>query len=496
MSPHGVLLAVVVFLAASGAVVGGSFLAGSSEMDYGDHSVIDLLVLENGDYREASSEDIPGGDLYLRYRDTKDLAGRQVLLETCIDGLPDAMDGTLITVTVGSSEACSVVSGGGVRVVGNLMDIAGCSGGFLSAATGSLTVSPALPEGCSIHVKAYAVESVPAEQSVTYTLNGSHLKVSGYGAIPDFEESPWTEITSLEICEGITGIGEYAFSGADLDIVELPDSLECIGDCAFEDCELEYVRLGKGVQSIGSGAFRGFFGTLVAEGSGSIDLGSRSFGFTKLAKDGIGAGSSPSRTLDKGHVYTVTAPSALTEGVRCSQIPGGVLLFGTGAVSADSLPVTDGISRLVLFGSVSISDGSILPGHDSLRSVSVSEGSSVGEGAFTGQSLERLRVPSSMAAFGGPGMDLHDWDLDTSGLGLLTLTDASGSYSLDLSDAPGCLCASAGGLCLNGAVIVSVSDSGIELIDTPGIGMTYSVSYLEDILGYVSVHAYTATLSG
>ena len=68
-----------------------------------------------------------------------------------------------------------------------------------------------------------------------------------------------TEIADLVIPDGVTIIGEWAFSGcSSLTSVTIPESVTSIGDGAFADCRsLTSVTIGSGVTSIGGGAFSG-----------------------------------------------------------------------------------------------------------------------------------------------------------------------------------------------------------------------------------------------
>ena len=71
---------------------------------------------------------------------------------------------------------------------------------------------------------------------------------------------PWGEyqdqILSLEIGEGVTGIGDYAFEQCEFSEVTIPDSVTRIGGGAFANClRLESVTIPAGVTSIGKQAF-------------------------------------------------------------------------------------------------------------------------------------------------------------------------------------------------------------------------------------------------
>ena len=95
----------------------------------------------------------------------------------------------------------------------------------------------------------------------TWTLDGTHLTISGNGKMEDYDpyssRAPWgTDITSVTIEEGVTTIGDYAFYNCDLTSVTIPDSVTSIGDRAFASCDvLASVIIPDSVTSIGEYAF-------------------------------------------------------------------------------------------------------------------------------------------------------------------------------------------------------------------------------------------------
>lgn len=66
-------------------------------------------------------------------------------------------------------------------------------------------------------------------------------------------------VDTVIITEGITGIGDDAFSGYPIDSVIIPDSVTTIGDSAFYESEIATVTMGDGVETIGSNAFGGCY---------------------------------------------------------------------------------------------------------------------------------------------------------------------------------------------------------------------------------------------
>ena len=83
------------------------------------------------------------------------------------------------------------------------------------------------------------------------TLPPTVKKIANYGI--GYNEN----MTEINFSEGITEIGESAFSGnGSLNAVELPNSLQQIGKTAFSDCNnLERVKIGSGLATLGQTPF-------------------------------------------------------------------------------------------------------------------------------------------------------------------------------------------------------------------------------------------------
>lgn len=109
----------------------------------------------------------------------------------------------------------------------------------------------------------------------TVTLDGTTLRVSGSGAMADYEfneddpnPTPWydkgTSITSVVIESGVTHIGNYSFfSFSNIESLSIPASVESIGNGAFSGCILmeSFTAVqGSQLKSIGKYAFYGCMG--------------------------------------------------------------------------------------------------------------------------------------------------------------------------------------------------------------------------------------------
>ena len=100
--------------------------------------------------------------------------------------------------------------------------------------------------------------------NVTYTYNSStgELVISGEGPMTDYEYSDgspfyYSSIKSLVIGDGVTTIGNHAFSGCtNLTSITIPDSVTTIGNYAFSGCtNLTSITIPDGVKTIGDYAF-------------------------------------------------------------------------------------------------------------------------------------------------------------------------------------------------------------------------------------------------
>jgi len=116
-----------------------------------------------------------------------------------------------------------------------------------------------------------------AGENISWTLSrDGKLVLSGTGDMMDFDNyafmwlssySPWSYcrevapfivpfITSVEISDGITSIGNEAFKGCNFTEAEIPESVERIGEEAFRYCrQLEKITLPDSVKEVGNDAF-------------------------------------------------------------------------------------------------------------------------------------------------------------------------------------------------------------------------------------------------
>ena len=113
-----------------------------------------------------------------------------------------------------------------------------------------------------------AVAGGSCGDNCTWDLTDGVLTISGTGDMDDFRDydnnvpaAPWKDqmdsITSVQVSNGITSIGDSAFYGArSLTSINIPDSVTSIGNSAFNGARsLTSINIPAGVTSIGDGAF-------------------------------------------------------------------------------------------------------------------------------------------------------------------------------------------------------------------------------------------------
>ena len=100
------------------------------------------------------------------------------------------------------------------------------------------------------------------------------LTIKGTGNMSDYsaDSTPWSshasEMTTIVIENGVTSIGNYAFSESGVKNVRIPGSVKTIGKSAFCDCvSLVFVFIPDSVTSIGKSAFNCSLSTVFYEGT-------------------------------------------------------------------------------------------------------------------------------------------------------------------------------------------------------------------------------------
>ena len=138
----------------------------------------------------------------------------------------------------------------------------------LLVVSGNVPIKPVADLFGGAAITASALESETSSQCgenayFSFDTDTGKLTISGTGAMYDYSYNamPWNNykdnITSVEIENGITSIGKYAFEGCtNLTSIKISDSVKSIGSYAFQNCtSLASIEIPKNVTSIGVDSF-------------------------------------------------------------------------------------------------------------------------------------------------------------------------------------------------------------------------------------------------
>ena len=98
--------------------------------------------------------------------------------------------------------------------------------------------------------------AVNPDLKIPAVIGGRAIKKIGIGAFSPSKIGNKT-INTIAISMGIEEIGQAAFSGANLKMLEVPSSVKIIGRMAFNGAPLEQVKFSEGLESIGDSVFEG-----------------------------------------------------------------------------------------------------------------------------------------------------------------------------------------------------------------------------------------------
>ncbi|MDR1119812.1 MAG: leucine-rich repeat protein [Dysgonamonadaceae bacterium] len=235
--------------------------------------------------------------------------------------------------------------------------------------------------------------------NLSWTLdNNGILTISGTGAMPNYssrssEQSPWygsPSIKEVKILEGVTSIGEYAFTYCrNLTSITIPESVKTIENNAFLDCGLKSVTVPGSVKTIGSGAFYGCSSlTSVAILEGVRTIGNSAF-------------------RDCSSLTSITIPESVTtiehyafedcSSLTSITIPGSVETIGESAFSGCS-----SLTSVTIPESIRTIYGSAFSGCSNLISINIPSGVTyLGSNAFADCSdLTSIVLPSGLTYIG------------------------------------------------------------------------------------------------
>ena len=281
--------------------------------------------------------------------------------------------------------------------------------------------------------------------NLTWNLNTSTgvLAIGGTGNMSDWSSAsiPWysyrSSIKSVSIDNGVTSIGDYAFSSCDiLTSITIPDSVTSIGDYAFCFCDsLINIIIPDSVTSIGRGAFYNCTGlTSITIGNGVTSIGGSAFdnctGLTSITIPDSVTSIGDHAFYSCDSLINIIIPDSVTSiggsaFTRCVSltsitIPDGVTSIGDYAfawcVSLTNITIPDSVTSIGdyafsscdILTSITIPDSVTSIGEyafrncDGLTSITIPDGvTSIGDYAFRDcDSLTSITIPDSVTKIG------------------------------------------------------------------------------------------------
>ena len=258
------------------------------------------------------------------------------------------------------------------------------------------------------------------------------LAITGTGAMYDFSGSGsdatpwysyWNKIETVQIGDGATSIGAYAFLNVAGNVkFTIPESVTSIGNYAFDNCGVSWITIPVSVTSIGKGAFyrcTGLWQITIPEGVTSIgdyafeycerlrsitipasvvSIGRCAFGECSSVETISVAEENPVYHSD-GNCLIQTAEEKLIAGCQNSVIPtnGSVTSIGDcafrGCKNLTGIAIPEGVT--------SIGDDAFSY-CESLTGVTIPEGvTSIGDDAFDScKNLTSVTIPASVTSIG------------------------------------------------------------------------------------------------
>ena len=254
-------------------------------------------------------------------------------------------------------------------------------------------------------------------ENLKWTLDSDgKLTINGTGKMSN--TAPWgsysASIKSVEILEGVTSIGAYAFQDCSgltsiplpstvtnigirafkgcsgLISISLPEGVTSIGEQTFYDCSsLTSIPLPKGVTSIGNHAFKGCSGlTSISFPEGVTSIGNGAF---------YGCSGLISISIPKGVTSIGESTFSSCSSLTLISLPEGVKSIGRSAFYYCS-----DLTSISLPESVTSIGNYAFSGCSSLTSISIPEGvTSIGNSAFSGCSgLISISIPKGVTSIG------------------------------------------------------------------------------------------------
>ncbi len=235
-------------------------------------------------------------------------------------------------------------------------------------------------------------------ESLTWTLAGGTLTISGSGAMTNYNSDtntvPWyldrQQITALVVEAGVTSIGSYAFFGCvNLSATTLPEGLMTIGEYAFKGCSnLGRVEIPAGMTELGNRSF---------EESGITEIvlpeGMKTIGYDAFS------GCSNLRSVSLPSTLTKLGSSVF---YNCTNLETVNLPKSITKIDYSTFRGCKAVTEVVIPELVTSIGGSAFEGCTALHSVTIPQGvTAIEQSAFKDcESLTEIQLPSSLARLG------------------------------------------------------------------------------------------------
>ena len=281
---------------------------------------------------------------------------------------------------------------------------------ILSVVTGSLSAG-------IVYAEEENVVAASVAGNITWSISNGVLKITGNGDMPDWESevyAPWFSrhhsITAVEIGEGITSIGNHAFTNSpNLTKVTISDSVISIGESAFALCQsLINVTIPDSVTSIGGYAFNSCkFLTKITIPDSVTSIGQAAFAWCKSLTEII----IPDSVISIGQgafcgcssLTKITIPNYITSigdstFSTCSSLKNIMIPYGVTSIGERAFDYCKSLIEITIPDSVTSISDYAFSNCFSLKNITIPYGvTSIGERAFEYcKSLTEITIPDSI----------------------------------------------------------------------------------------------------
>ncbi len=414
-------LALVLTLAAASADAGDEYkkMTDVSGLHDGDRII---LVSDDGNYYQAMATDYSGVQVTVTDNTITEQSDMLVLtLAETEDGWFLAADGGYLSANSGSlvlvadqadaaTWSISIASDGTATV--------SCADGNIVFAEQNGAYRFFCGEGgneVAIYNATFEPEQHAFGDNLWWTFSNGKLTIGGSGSMPDYSRTnqPWyslrSEITDVEIQDGVTSIGNCAFYDcSNLTGITIPNGVTSIGSGAFYLCTgLTEITIPDGVTNIGWGAFYGCSGlTEITIPDSVTTIGDEAF----CGCRGLQSITIPDSVTSVG-VRAFYCCTGLTE----ITIPDSVTSIGSGAFDG-----CRGLTEITIPSSVTDIGDSAFYNCTGLHEIAIPDSvTNIGWGAFSGCSgLQTVTIGNGVTSIGNAVFS------DCSGLTSIAIPDS------------------------------------------------------------------------